>query len=113
MVADYEAGPFPHQAVAAFPPELVIIMERRTGRPFDPELLAEYERARAFLGYEGIALTPQLQGRQRLEDDRDRGEPVAAELPAKARHLAARQPIARPEVPGHYGQPDPNDLGDD
>lgn len=112
MIRDFEAGPFPHQAVAPFPPEAVELLERRTGQRFPAQLLAEWERIRAFLGYEAFELTPPLVAAQRLEDFRERGPAVEAEPPERARHLAARSPIARPEVPAAFGMPDPDDLGD-
>jgi len=90
----------------------VELLERRTAKPFPAELLAEYERIRAFLGYQGIDMSAKLRAGQRLDDGIDRGPPVTPALPARARHLAARTPIATPTIPGSLAMPDPDDLGD-
>lgn len=110
VARDYEQGPFPHQAVAPFPAEAVALWERRTGRAFDPEAMAEWERVRAFLGYQGLELSPQLQAAQRLGGG---GATLAPELPDRARHQAARAPIPAPARGSAAGMPDPEDLGDD
>lgn len=116
-VADYESGPFMDQAVQPLPALAVELLERRTGRRVHGEggileLVAEWERIRAFVAYEGVEITPALQVCQRLEDDHERGEPTAPAVPERAAHLAAQR--THPELPraSGVGQPDPHDLGD-
>lgn len=113
LVRDFEAGPFPHQAVAPFPAGAVELLERRTGHRFDPQLLAEWERVRAFVGYEPFVLTPELQAAQRLGDFREWPPALAPELPAQAAHRATLPKIHAPDVPGRLAMPSAEDLGDD
>lgn len=111
LAADYERGPFADRVVAAFPPGLLALLERRTGRPPDLNLLAEYERIRAFLGYEGIPPDPHLAARASLVDPlakRAQAPPVEAPIPTRA---GLRAPVARTLLTAG-GAPDPEDLGD-
>lgn len=108
----YESGPYPALHVAPFPAEAVEILERRTGRRFDPDLLAEWERLRAWLGYEPFELTPELVTSRRLGDERDRGEPVAPTAQGRARLQGQASTVRAPTPAAGLGMPDPTDLGD-
>lgn len=111
LIYDYEQGPFFHLGVRPFPPEAVELLERRTGRPFDAAFLADWERIRAFLGYEGIELAPSLLTARRLEDGEDRGEPVAPPISTRLAYQSERPEIPTVATP-LTGGPDPEDLGD-
>lgn len=111
LAADYERGPYVDQVVAPFPPGALALLERRTGKPPDLALLAEWERIRAFTGYRGIDPDPRLAARACLVDPLERraeAAPVEAPTPARA---ALRAPVARPGLTG-AAAPDPEDLGD-
>jgi hypothetical protein len=110
LAAEYDRGPFPGAHVPAFPSHLVTLVERATGRPFDPVAYAAYERIRAFTGYPGVELPPELGSRRALVDTRrdpppptpagvDRRSPLA---PSSPRPIAAALP----------GSINPQDLGD-
>lgn len=118
-IRDFDQGPFPHQPVAPFPPLAVELVERLTGTRFPVELIATWERVRAFTGYVAFETTPALQvaARPGLASDPKapaRGAPAVPEVPERARHLATRTPPPRPEgAAGSSRMPDPADLGDD
>ena len=114
----YDQGPFPGVDVAPWPPVLVDLVERQTGKSFGnlAPVLAEYERIRAFLGYDAFEMTSQLQAQQHLSDNhplRAGREPTIA--PASPKRLL-RHDLAKGDVPtattSHPGGIDPADLGD-
>jgi hypothetical protein len=112
LAADYERGPYVDQVVAPFPPGLLALLERRTGKVPDLGLLAEYERIRAFTGYQGIEPDPRLAARASLVDPLERratAPTVEAPIPARA---GLRAPAARIPLSGAQA-PDPEDLGGD
>lgn len=92
LVRAFEQGPFPAVPVQPFPPATVALFERMTGRAFDPDLLATWERVRAFTGYEGVELTGPLQASQWLEDP----DEIRAALEPIAPNAARRRSIRGP-----------------
>lgn len=106
----YDVGPFPGVDMAPFSATLVDLMERLTGEPFSPSRFAHYERVRAFLAHDPIAITPVLRARQVLSDPMlARGAKPPVYAPG-ARRVAADTAPAAP-MP-HRGGFDPADLGD-
>jgi len=117
LVATYERGPFVAAPVPDWPQGLAELVERLTGKPFDPILWAHYERARAFTGYQGVEVTPQLAREQwdlALNDDPhpDRAGKVVQTPSAARAPTAAPATAARPSLPVTAGGIDPHDLGD-
>lgn len=91
----FEQGPFPAAVVQPFPPATVSLFERLTGRAFDPELFAAWERVRAFTDYQGVELDDRLRSNQWLDDP----DPVRSELdpiPATATRSRTRRSIRGP-----------------
>lgn len=108
-VRSYEQGPFPAVVLPDFPPLLVELVQRVTGRPFDAGVFAAYERIRAFTGYRGVNLVPRLEQAQwRTEVDPPADRPLAAPATGRAPAKAAKAPADRKKVRGI----DPRDLGD-
>lgn len=116
LIKAYEQGPFRSAPLPDWPPALVQLFERFSGRKFDPAAFAEYERVRAFLDYAGVELTGPLRQAQWLEDTVPERE---NEPPVKPPGLAARGPsdeVLRERVRNVTRGPgaayDPSDLGD-
>lgn len=97
----YEQGPFPSRTVPPWPAGLVALVEMRTGKTFDPEFMAEYERVCSYAGYEGIPLDGPLVASQSLSDPVERG---VQEITSEKK----RRPIAHTPLPAL----DETDLGD-
>lgn len=113
LCAEYDRGPFPASYVPAFPAHLVRLVERATGRPFEPDHYAAYERIRAFTGYQGVEVVPGLVARQALSDPRGLNAPAVA--PTQVRPTRAHQ-LPDSGTPAAMvrrgGGVDPRDLGD-
>lgn len=113
LARDYEQGPFPAARVPDFPAELVALFERITGRRFDADTMAAYERVRAFLAYPGIPMTGRLLAGVRLEGDEDFGAPVQPTPPVDDQLTATPRKIRTPYTGATAGGINPHDLGDD
>jgi len=111
LLQAFDAGPFPAVYVEPWPPALVELVTRQTGRRFDDlaSFLAEYERAKAFLGHEAVQLTPALIHQQWLSDP----NPVhAAKEPLRIHQIRTIDSTVVAAVSPSDGVFDPNDLGD-
>lgn len=96
-VRAFEQGPWGGLPVPPFPEHAMRIVERLTGRAFDPALFVAYERARAYAGYE-VAL-PELA----ISEARLGAAPAAVEASP-----TSSPPSQATAAPGY----DPHDLGD-
>jgi hypothetical protein len=119
-VREYEQGPFPAVDVRPWSAAFVALYERMTGRRFDPEVHATYERIRSYLGHEGVEDSPVLEAARWREDT----TPARAGLPPVAAPSSERSGVQR--APGRASQAralntsgsppdafDAHDLGDD
>lgn len=117
MTRAFEQGPFPAVTVQPFPPATVYLWERLTGRAFDPELFAVWERVRAFTAYEGVELDGPLISNQWLADPdpaRQELEPIAP-TPSRRRSIRGPQGQVAPSSKSAALPPmdlDAHDLGD-
>ena len=113
--ADFERGPFSDRATAPFPAGALALLERRTGKPADVALLAEWERIRAFAGYEPFEIDGRAEAMRALTDSlrsRAAAPPVAAPAPAKSGTHAGRIARVVGAALAAADGPDPEDLGD-
>lgn len=60
-LAHFDQGPWPAVAVPSWPPHLIEIVERLSGRRFDADLFRVYELARGYCAYPGPTLTAELE----------------------------------------------------
>lgn len=109
----FEVGPWPVLEVPAWPADLVALVERVTGRPFEAPLHAAYERVRAFLAYGGPTLTPALLAAQRRGGETPRGAVPPVHPPAAPK--ASRDTPTAPKASMRHEADgiDPTDLGDE
>lgn len=117
LMQAFDDGPFHSHEVAEFPPQLVELVERMSGKRFDPLLFAAYERARTFIDYQGIPITPQLRARQVLSDPslRRADLPPVSSVPEPGRRRSgnSREAARKARHAPMAGGFDPSDLGDD
>lgn len=114
-VADYFTGPFPGVVVEPFPPVLVELFEKITSTRFDPRAMVAYERVRAYLGFDAIPITPQLQAAQHLEDnypERAGMEPIRPDA-QRPNDATIRERVRELTTPAPTSPIDPRDLGSD
>ena len=110
----YEQGPFPGEPVCEVPDLMIELIERFTGRPYDQRAHEEYERIRAYVGYQGVLITPTLHGRQLHVGGL--GAVGLGRLAAPAQNKHGGPPGSTVEEERRIAPPragfDPSDLGD-
>lgn len=112
LVADLVTSPFRDVRVPDAPPGLFAALSALSGRSWTPEEVADYERARLFVGWEGLQLDDRLRPYQHLADhhpgrSREDSVPLGGRVAGTTRTVAPSTPTP-PRGPAF----DPHDLGD-
>lgn len=112
LVHDLLGSPFRDVRVPDAPPGLFTALATLSGRSWTPEEVADYERARLFVGWEGLPLDDRLRPYQHLTDNHP-GRVREGSVPLGGRAVGATRTVApaTPQPPRGLAH-DPHDLGD-